>query len=362
MQRQKTALVCLVVVTLCAGVHTQSNGPHELRCIPGNAHIGSYDYGAKPVLRIHSGETVRVETCSDAVEDPLVKPSEIPPNWKQTVDSIKDRGPGVHLLTGPIAVEGAQPGDVLEIKFLKFEFVVPFAVAAIAPNFTALPDDFPYERMRVVRLNREARTAEFLPGITLKLSPFFGSVGVAPPAFVDRVSSNPPGLHGGNPGTDGRFDAVLTRSRPGRTAIRWRRPRGSRGWGSELLRTGNGAGRHHADYRAKGCTATLAARGDPDSLHYDGTEPGLEQSRRNRHAGDGVVPCERETSLSRRCAHALLGGRGTSRDSAGRRNEGRSRDVTKVYFPMTRSAVLCCVVAVIGSRRAPCEQRREGAQ
>jgi len=198
MQRQKTALVCLVVVALCAGVHTQSNGPHELRCVPGNAHIGSYDYGAKPVLRIHSGETVRVETCSDAVEDPLVKPSEIPPNWKQTVDSIKDRGPGVHLLTGPIAVEGAQPGDVLEIKFLKFEFVVPFAVAAIAPNFTALPDDFPYERMRVVRLNREARTAEFLPGITLKLSPFFGSVGVAPPAFVDRVSSNPPGLHGGN--------------------------------------------------------------------------------------------------------------------------------------------------------------------
>jgi len=147
MQRQKTALVCLVVVALCAGVHTQSNGPHELRCVPGNAHIGSYDYGAKPVLRIHSGETVRVETCSDAVEDPLVKPSEIPPNWKQTVDSIKDRGPGVHLLTGPIAVEGAQPGDVLEIKFLKFEFVVPFAVAAIAPNFTALPDDFPYERM-----------------------------------------------------------------------------------------------------------------------------------------------------------------------------------------------------------------------
>jgi acetamidase/formamidase len=171
---------------------------HELKCAPGNVQAGHYDSDGKPVLRIASGDIVRVETCSGAPDDPNISPSEVPKAWAAVEKSITDRGPGVHLLTGPIHVDGAEPGDVLEVRFQRFEYVVPFGVMAIAPNFTGLPDDFPYELFRVLRINTQAQTADFLPNITLKLAPFFGSVGVAPPSFVGRVSSNPPGLHGGN--------------------------------------------------------------------------------------------------------------------------------------------------------------------
>jgi acetamidase/formamidase len=74
----------------------------------------------------------------------------------------------------------------------------PFGFVAIAPNFTALPDDSPYEWSRAIRINTQEGAAEFRPGITLKLAPFFGSVGAAPPASMGRVSSNPTGLYGGN--------------------------------------------------------------------------------------------------------------------------------------------------------------------
>lgn len=171
---------------------------HDLKCAPGNVQAGHYDSDAKPVIRVASGDIVRVETCSGAPEDPLVSPSEVTERWAEVAKAIVDRGPGVHLLTGPIYVDGAEPGDILEIHFQRFEYTVPFGVVAIAPNFTALPDDFPYEKMRVIRINQDAQTAEFLPGVTLRLSPFFGSVGVAPPDFIGRTSSNPPGLHGGN--------------------------------------------------------------------------------------------------------------------------------------------------------------------
>jgi acetamidase/formamidase len=171
---------------------------HELKCAPGNVQAGHYDPEIKPVLRIRSGDVVRAESCSGVDSDPNVAPSENPPQWAAVEKSITDRGPGVHLLTGPIYVEGAEPGDVLEISFQRYDYVVPFGTVAIAPNFSGLPDDFPYEWFRVLRVNTEEGTAEFRAGITLKLSPLFGSIGVAPPEFMGRVSSNPPGLYGGN--------------------------------------------------------------------------------------------------------------------------------------------------------------------
>src|SRR4051794_37267647 len=184
---------------ICVAPSVRAQGTlHELKCAPGNVQAGHYDSEAKAVLRIASGDVVRVESCSGAPDDPKIAPSEIPEAWALVQKSITDAGPGVHLLTGPIYVDGAEPGDVLEVHFQRFEFVVPFGIMAIAPNFTALPDDFPYERFRVVRIDRQSQTADVLPDVTLKLSPFFGSVGVAPPGFVGRASSNPPSSHGGN--------------------------------------------------------------------------------------------------------------------------------------------------------------------
>jgi len=117
---------------------------------------------------------------------------------KQVEKSVTDRGAGVHPLTGPIYVQGAEPGDVLEIHILGFEFLHPYGVTGFRPGSGTLPDEFPYSRFKRIQINPGAETAEFRPGVTLKVAPFWGSIGVAPPPLVHRLSSGPPGAHGGN--------------------------------------------------------------------------------------------------------------------------------------------------------------------
>jgi len=175
---------------------------HELKLTPANVHWGYYDARLKPVLKIASGDTVRVETMIagglERVRLAGVPESEIPDSLKRVEDTVTDRGPGAHPLTGPIYVEGAQPGDVVELKILGFEFLHPFGVAAFRPGSGTLPDDFPYARLKLIRIKPGAGTVEFRPGVTLKLAPFWGSIGVAPPTVMHRVSSGPPGAHAGN--------------------------------------------------------------------------------------------------------------------------------------------------------------------
>ncbi len=175
---------------------------HELKLTPANVHWGYYDARLKPVLRIASGDTVRVETMVagglERVRMAGVLETEIPDSLKRVEDSVTDRGPGAHPLTGPIYVEGAQTGDVVELKILGFEFLHPFGVTGFRPGSGALPDDFPYARFKLIRIKPGAGTVEFRPGVTLKLAPFWGSIGVAPPPLIHRLSSGPPGAHAGN--------------------------------------------------------------------------------------------------------------------------------------------------------------------
>ena len=175
---------------------------HDLRLIPENVHWGYYDGRLKPVLRINSGDTVRVETMVARGLERLrlagVPDDEIPESLKVVERTVTDRGPGAHPLTGPIYVEGAEPNDLLEVRILGFEFLHPYGVSGFIPGSGTLPDEFPYTGFKLVRFNIGAGTAEFKPGVTLRLAPFFGSIGVAPPPILGRVSSGPPGFHTGN--------------------------------------------------------------------------------------------------------------------------------------------------------------------
>src|SRR5262245_2828645 len=175
---------------------------HELKLIPQNVHWGYYDGQLKPVLHISSGDTLRVETMVARGLERLklagVSDEEIPDSLKAVESAVTNRGPGAHPLTGPTYVEGAEPGDVLEVRILGFEFLHPYGVAGFIPGSGTLPDDFPYARFKLIRFNASAGTAEFSPGVTLRLAPFFGSIGVAPPVILGRVSSGPPGPHTGN--------------------------------------------------------------------------------------------------------------------------------------------------------------------
>jgi acetamidase/formamidase len=106
------------------------------------------------------------------------------------------RGPGGHILTGPVYVEGAQPGDVLEVNVLSVDLALDYGYNGCS-GF--LPDNCDKTLpAKIIALDRKTMTAEFLPGIVIPLRPFFGSMGVAPAADAGRVSSNPPGRHAGN--------------------------------------------------------------------------------------------------------------------------------------------------------------------
>jgi acetamidase/formamidase len=101
-------------------------------------------------------------------------------------------------MSGPIYIEGADAGDTLEIRIQAIEFLHPFGVVAFSPGGGVIPSEFPYAHYRLVRWKPGATTVDFTPNISLRLAPFFGSIGVAPPPLVGRISSRPPGWHGGN--------------------------------------------------------------------------------------------------------------------------------------------------------------------
>jgi acetamidase/formamidase len=197
----RNRLFVLAVAEVSLAISSRAE-THELKLTPTNVHWGYYDAHLKPVLKIASGDTVRVETMVAGGLERLnlagVPDAEIPDSLKQVEKSITDRGPGAHPLTGPVYVQRAEPGDTLEVHILGFEYLHPFGVTGFRPGSGTLPDEFPYARFKMIRFDPKAGVAEFSRGVRLKLAPFWGSIGVAPPPVIHRLSSGPPGSHAGN--------------------------------------------------------------------------------------------------------------------------------------------------------------------
>jgi acetamidase/formamidase len=129
----------------------------------------------------------------------VVPASAIPQYVRDIYREVKDRGPGPHVLTGPIFVNGAQPGDVLEVRILGIDLAVDYGYNRQRPYNGALPEEFPGPFQRIIPINRAAKTAEIAPGVVVPLDhPFFGTMGLAPLPSMGRISSGPPGVHTGN--------------------------------------------------------------------------------------------------------------------------------------------------------------------
>jgi acetamidase/formamidase len=175
---------------------------HTLKATPKTVAVGYYDAKATPVLRVGSGDTVVVETLITStpkrLEEAGVPPEQVQQSLRDIVEQVKDKGPGGHILTGPIYVEGAEPGDVLEVKIVSAKLALPYAYNAFGPLRGYLPDDFPYAKIKIIPLDEKKMVAHFAPGIDIPLRPFFGSIGVAPPEAAGRVNSAPPWIQGGN--------------------------------------------------------------------------------------------------------------------------------------------------------------------
>jgi acetamidase/formamidase len=208
---------------------------HTVLATPGNVAWGDYPSDKAPVLRMRSGETVLLHALTHAGatqnEDPIthlgaegITPEEIP---QEVVDFWASRegrpreGRSGHLITGPIFVEGAEPGDVLEVQVLSLETLAPWGINNTSARGGVLSEAYPGSREGDVGLDIPPGTrhvirtavvngrevALFAPGIEIPLDPFMGIMAVAPAnptvgepgVTVPGVQgSRPPGAFGGN--------------------------------------------------------------------------------------------------------------------------------------------------------------------
>ena len=177
---------------------------YEVQATPETVAWGHYDASDKPVLTIKTGDTVVMHTVLTNSPAGLSKAGvaadAIEPALRAIYDGVPSaaRGPGGHILTGPIAIEDAEPGDTLEVRIRKIELAIPYAYNAFRYGAGFLTDDFPYARIKIVPLDTRRMVGKFGPGIEVPLAPFFGSMGVAPPPEFGRYDSAPPTINGGN--------------------------------------------------------------------------------------------------------------------------------------------------------------------
>jgi len=188
---------------------TGKNSFH-LKAGPETVHWGYLWSAAEPVLRIKPGDTVTIDTVShegllEDQGDPVsfFKRSGIP---KQEVladavaiyAKVQHSGTGPHVVSAPIHVAGAEPGDVLAVHVLKATPRVPYGVNSARAGRGTLPHDFPLNRSIVTPFDLKKGIVHFAPGIEIPLRPFFGLMATGPALTLGKINSAPPGAYGGN--------------------------------------------------------------------------------------------------------------------------------------------------------------------
>ena len=170
---------------------------HDLHAGPRTVHWGIFDASLPPVLEVESGDAVTLHCLSGTPEVLPHGRFEILPEHLEVHENVPPEPVG-HIMTGPVAVRGAVPGDVLEVRILDVRLRQDWGWNLIRPLAGALPEEFPDKRLLHIPLDRERMVAELPWGVDLPLTPFFGVMGVAPPPAWGRITSIIPRQHGGN--------------------------------------------------------------------------------------------------------------------------------------------------------------------
>jgi acetamidase/formamidase len=227
------ALLCAISSPAITQIMTAD---HYLRAQPENLSWGWIPTDKPPALTIQSGETVRIDTISHhgstQEEDPVVflgrygvQPEEILPDvrdfWASKPERPREGRTGAHVLTGPIAITGAEPGDMLEVQILEVSTRVPYGFNSANAQGGVLSDSYPGWRTgdSGAAISGNSRTLirtavsdgrEFAllgDSVRIPLAPFMGIMAVAPQApavgepgvtVTGVQSSRPPGVYGGN--------------------------------------------------------------------------------------------------------------------------------------------------------------------
>jgi len=182
----------------------------HLRSVPGNVSWGLIPANAPPALQVASGATVSIDTVSQqgltAGIDPVdffgeagIAAAAVLNDVKAIYREVKRTpGAGGHVLTGPIYVSPAQPGDMLEVRILDVAFRVDYGTNNSGPGAGAAPGLLKSLARQIIKLDRQRNVALFDAGIELPLAPFMGIMAVAPASDIAPMNSRPPGAFGGN--------------------------------------------------------------------------------------------------------------------------------------------------------------------
>lgn len=182
----------------------------HLRSVPGNVSWGLIPANAPPALEVGSGATVRIDTVSQqgltAGIDPVdffgaagIAAAEVLSDVKAIYREVaRTPGAGGHVLTGPVYVASAKPGDMLEVRVLDVAFRVDYGTNNSGPGAGAAPTLLGALARQIIKLDRQRNVALFDAGIELPLAPFMGIMAVAPPSEIAPMNTRPPGPYGGN--------------------------------------------------------------------------------------------------------------------------------------------------------------------
>ncbi|MDQ2804862.1 MAG: acetamidase/formamidase family protein [Pseudomonadota bacterium] len=172
---------------------------HHLSPTPRTVRWGTFDASYPPVATIESGDTIVVECVSGGPEVMPPPDSELAvPPALAAIHAAKLPRVGGHILTGPIAITGSEPGDMLEIRVDRIELGADWGYCGFRPLAGTLPEDFPEPYLSHFPVDRARGICRLPWGTELALAPFFGVMGVAPPPQWGTISTKEPRAHGGN--------------------------------------------------------------------------------------------------------------------------------------------------------------------
>ncbi len=172
---------------------------HNVAATPSTVRWGIFDAAIPPVATVQSGDTVVLE-CVSGGPDMMPPPGSglaVPPALAAIHAANLPRAPG-HIITGPVKVEGAMPGDTLEVRIERIDLGADWGFCGFRPLAGTLPEDFHERFLTHIPVDRARGTCRLPYGVELTLAPFFGVMGVAPPPGWGTISTVQPRAHGGN--------------------------------------------------------------------------------------------------------------------------------------------------------------------
>jgi len=172
---------------------------HTLDASPTTVRWGMFDARFPAVLTVQSGDTVQMQCVSGTPE--VLPPPGAGLTVPEALQAILAAGlprMGAHIITGPVAIAGAMPGDMLEVRIDAIDLGADWGYCAFRPLMGSLPEEFPFLDVTHIPVDRKARLCRLPWGPELKLAPFFGVMGVAPPPAFGTVSTREPRIFGGN--------------------------------------------------------------------------------------------------------------------------------------------------------------------